>query len=183
VPYYQVDRLLRHGYPDEALKLLNAYGARVAPDEAAFLFLRLYHAKDWRALYDTEIGTVLQLPLSPRVTAQFCAHLIRNPDPGFLAEFGDKFVGEGPSLSAETLPLYHATYLAAALAGDQERAGKILAQINRFTGADSRVLRGLAELLATGQADARLTRMLPLVPLPIEVVYAALERSWAPAKK
>ncbi len=183
VPYYQVDRLLRYGRADKALNLLNTYGARIPPDEAAFLHLRLYHAKGWSPLLDAEHETLLQYPMAPRIAAQFCAYLISNPDPGLLARYFDKFTREGPTLAAETLPLYHATYLAAATAGDNVRAEKIAAQIMQFTGSDARVVRGLAELLQAGRPDARLSRILPLVPLPTEVVYAALERHSVLTKK
>jgi hypothetical protein len=183
VTYFQVDRLLRHGCVDEAQNLLNTYGALIPPDEAAFLHLRLYQAKGWSSLIESEHETLLQYPLAPRIAAQFCALLINNPDPGLLARYFDKFTREGPPLANETLPLYQATYLAAATAGDRMRAEKIAAQIMQFTGSDARVLRGLAELLQTGRPDARLARILPLVSLPTEVVYASLERRPSPATK
>jgi hypothetical protein len=183
VPYYQVDRLLRLGRPDEGLNLLNTYGALVPAAEAAFLHLRLYRAKGWTSLLDTEYETLLQPPLTARSVAQFCAYLISDPDPGLWPRFFEKFIREGPSLTTETLPLYHATFLAAELAKDQARAEKIATLITRFTGSDSRTLRGLAELLQARQPDERLARILPLVPLPTEVVYAALEHHPAPVKK
>lgn len=183
VPYYQVDRLLRHDHPGEAQQLLKAYGDRIAPDEAGFMLLRLYHASAQRALFDTEAGKLLSYPLAARGVAQFCAYLIGHPDPALFARFFEKFTREGPLLATETLPLYQAAFLAAGLAGDREHAELVGAQISRFTGTDPRVLRGLAELIQTGQPDARVAHILPLVPLPTEVLYAVLERSQAPAKK
>jgi len=121
--------------------------------------------------------------MSPRLAAQFSAHLVRDPDPGLLAGYLDKFTREGPPLTAETLPLYHATFLAAVLAGDKERAERIATRINRFANTDSKSLRGLAELLAAGPADEHLLRILPLVPLPTEAVYAVLDRPRLAAKK
>ena len=183
LPYYQVDRLLRCGRVDEALHLLDTYGASLPPDEAAFLHLRLYRAKGWSSLLAAEHETLLQYELAPRIAAQFCAYLVRDPDPGLLAQYFDKFTREGPTLAADTLPLYQASYLAAAMAGDKVRSEKIAAQIRQFTGSDARVIRGLVELLQAGQPDERLARILPLVPLPTEVVYAVLERRPAPARK
>ena len=183
VPYYQVDRLLLLGRADDALNLLNTYGARLPPDEASFLHLRLYRALGWSSLLEAEHESLLQYPMAPRLAAQFCAYLIASPDPGLLARYFDKFLREEPPLSAETLPLYQATYLAAALAGDTGRAEKIATRIMQFTGSDARVIRGLLELLQAGQPDARLARILPLVPLPTEVVYAINERCSAAAKK
>ena len=179
VPYYQVERLLLHGHPDEAGALIDAYGDRMPPDDAGFLRLRVYHAKGWDSLIASEYETLLQYPMLPRLSAQFCAYLIAHPAPGPLASYCDRFVAQGPALTAETIPLYQATYLAAALAGDDTRAEKIRAQIMRFTSSDARVLNGLVELLKAGKPDPRFARILPLVPLPTEVIYAILERGRA----
>ena len=90
---------------------------------------------------------------------------------------------QGPPISADTVPLYQASFLAAALANDSTRAEKIRAKITEFTASDARVLRGLVELLKIGKPDPRFARILPLVPLPTEVIYAILERQTAPPPK
>lgn len=176
LPCYQADRLLLHGRADQAGTLINAYGIRFPADEAAFLRLRIYRAKGWSALIGTEFDTLLQYPMTPRLAAKFCSFLITNPDPGLLARYLDKFTREGPAVSAETIPLHHAGFLAAALAGDNARAERLRGGITRFTSSDARVLGGLLEILKRGKPDPRLVRILPLVPLPTEVVYAILER-------
>lgn len=176
LPYFQTERLLLHGHPDEADTVLAAYGSSVPSDEAAFLRLRIYRAKGWTALIGPEFDTLLRYPMTPRLAAKFCAHLLGHPDARQMARYLDKFSWEGPALSVETIPLFQAGYLAAALAGDTARADRILADISRFTASDARVLKGLAELLKSGAPDPRLPRILPLVPLPTEVVYAILER-------
>lgn len=177
LPYYQAERLLQHGRADLADTLLTAYGSRLPADEAAFLRLRIYRAMGWNALIGAEHDTLLQYPMNQRLAAKFCAHLITNPEPGILARYLDRFAAQGPALSADTIPLYHAGYLAAALAGDTVRADRIRGDITRFTASDARVLDGLAGLLRGGRTDPRLARILPLVPLPTEVLYAILERS------
>lgn len=183
IPYYQVDRLLLHGRFDQANSLLNAYGSRLQPDEAAFLRLRIYHAKGWVTLIAPEFETLLQYPMTPRVAAQFCTYLVNQPEPRLLAGYFDKFATEGPPLNSDSIALYQATYLAAALAGDQDRADRIITQIMKFTASDARVLRGLVELLKAKVPDPRLPRILPLIPLPTEVIYAILDRPTAvPAK-
>ena len=176
VPYFQVERLLLEGRADEANTLLTAYGSRLPADEAGFLRLRVYEAKRWTSLLNPEFETLLQFPMTPRLAAEFCAYLVAYPAAGPLAGYFDRFTATGPALSAETVPLYQATYLAAALAGDNGRAEKIRAQIMAFTSSDARVLGGLVELLKTGKPDPRFARILPLVPLPTEVVYTIVER-------
>jgi hypothetical protein len=176
LPYFQTERLLLHGHPDEADTVLAAYGSSVPSDEAAFLRLRIYHAKGWTALIGPEYDTLLRYPMTPRLAAKFCAYLLGHPDARQMARYLDKFIWEGPGLTVETIPLYQAGYLTAALAGDTARADRILADISKFTASDARVLKGLAELLKPGTPDPRLPRILPLVPLPTEVIYAILER-------
>jgi hypothetical protein len=176
IPLFQTDRLLRHGHADLAESVLTAYGNRLPADEAAFLRLRIYLARGWSAPISTETDNLLRYPMTPRLAAKFCAFLITNPDPGLLARYLDKFSAGGPAISAETMPVYDAGVLAAALAGDPARADRLRVEIRRFTASDARVLNGLGEILRSGKPDARLTRILPLVPLPAEVVYAILER-------
>ncbi len=176
LPYFQAERLLRHAHADQADALITAYGKRLPADEAAFLRLRIYRTKGWSALIDTEFDNLLQYPVTPRLAAKFCAFLLAHPDPGLLARYLDRFTAAGPAISTATIPLYDAGVLAAALAGDPARADRLRGEITRFTSSDARVLNGLIELLKDGKPDARLPRILPLVPLPTEVVYAILER-------
>ena len=182
-PYYQVHRLLLYGRAEQANELLTAYGPRVQPDEASFLRLCIFQALKWNSLVGSEYDNLLQYPMVPRIAAQFCAYLIAHPATAPAARYCDKFLLEGPPLTGENLALYQATYLVAVLAGDTAQAGTLHDQLSRFTASDTRVLHGLEVLLKTGKPDPRLARILPLVPLPAEVVYAILERQAAAAPK
>jgi len=176
IPYYQVDRLLRHGAADQANDVLRAYGGQLQPDEAAFLRLRVYQAKKWADLAGPELDALLRYEMAPRIIAQFCAYLINRPDTATFARFHDRLAATNLPVNAETVPLHQAVYLAATLAGDTAQADQITARINHYTASDARVLRGLGELLKVPGLDPRLPRILPLVPLPTEVVYAILDR-------
>jgi hypothetical protein len=180
IMYYQVDRLLRHGEADQANDLLRAYASQLQPDEAAFLRLRIYRTKEWTTLSGPELDTLLRYEMVPRVIAQFCAYLVDRPDPALFARFHDRLAAANLPVSAETVPLYQAVYLAATLAGDAARADQIITRITQYTASDARVLRGLGQLLLAPGKDPRLPRILPLVPLPAEVVYAILDRPPAP---
>lgn len=177
IPYYQADRLLRHGEGDRANELLRAYGSQLPSDEASFLRLRVYQSKGWSTLAGPEFEDLLRYEMAPRIVAQFCAYLIDQPDPGLFARFHDRLVAEKLPLNTETLPLHQAVYLAATLAGDSTRAEQIAARLKQYTASDARVLHGLGELLKARTTDPRLPRILPLVPLPTEVVYTILQRA------
>jgi hypothetical protein len=172
IPTYQVDRLLRLNRPEQAGRLLDAYGDRVPADEAAFLRLRAYRAQKWTSLLEPSYDTLLSIPMTERLGTLFCAYLIELPEQDLLARFLDRIMEHGPVLSNETLPLFHAAYLTAIIGGDPARAQKTAETIKRFTSSDLRALRTLGALLQSGAPPQQIGLVLPLVPLPLEVVYA-----------
>lgn len=180
VPYYQIDRLIRHQALDQAGEILRAYGSQLQADEAGFLRLRLYQAKGWTALVKSEFDTLLGYGMAPRIVAQFCAWLIVHPDPELFVRYYDQFEKAGIPLDANTVALHQSTFLAAVAAGDVTRTETLAQRITQYTASDARVLRGLGELLRAPDSDARLPRILPLVPLPTEIVYAILNRQADP---
>lgn len=182
-PFYQVDRLLSLGRGDQAGRLIDAYGDRLPADEAAFLRLRVFQARKWTSLMEAEYENLLRYPMTPRLAAQFSAWLISQPEPAALALYVDRFLRHGPPVNNDTLSLYHATYLAACLAHDHDRSDRIAAEITRFTLSDAKALRTLGGILVKPTKSAQLSEFLPLVPLPVEAIYAILDRSMPPAKK
>lgn len=183
IPCYQVDRLLRIGRPEQAGKLLDAYGDRVPADEAAFLRVRAFRAQKWTSLIDSEYEALLSYPMTPRLAALFCASLLEQPAPELLARFLDRFMQHGPALNSETLPIYHASYLAALIGGETDRANKLVDAISRFTSSDARALRGLGVRLKSGAPQQQIAQLMPLVPLPLEAIYALHLRQTAPAAR
>lgn len=181
IPYFQADRLLRHSQVEPATELLRAYGPQLQPDEAAFVRLRIYQAKGWSSLIGSEFESVLGYGMQPRIITQICSYLINHPEPALFMRFLERFTATNLPVDPTTVPLYHAVYLCAILSGDAPQAEQLARRISDFTASDARVLRGLGELLKGRGADPRLPRILPLVPLPTEVVYAILERQAVPA--
>ncbi len=181
VPYYQIDRLLQLGRPEQAGKLIDAYSASLPSDEAAFFRLRAFRAQKWTSLLESESDTLLSYPMTPRLATLFCASLIVQPAPDILARFLDRFMQQGPVLSSETLPIYHALYLAATLGGETKRAEKLADAISHFTSSDAKTMRGLGELLKHRAPPQQIAQLLPLVPLPLEAIYAINTRQTTPA--
>lgn len=176
VPFYQAARLMDLERHEQAGELIEAYGARLPREEAAFLRLRLFGARRWTSLMGAEYDNLLSYPMTPRLAAQFCAWLILSPDRQAFARYADRFQHFGPPVSADTLPLYHANYLAAVACRDTARAEQIAGAITHFTAANGKAMRAVADLLAQGAGHAQVAQLLPLVPLPVEVIYAILER-------
>lgn len=176
LPYYQIDKLMNLGRYDQANQLLEAYGARLPVEETGFLRLRLFAAKQWTSLMAPEYDNLLNYPMSGRLAAQFCAWFVRSPDAAAFARYADRFQQNGPALTAESLPLYHATYLAAVACGDSARADRIANDIAGLTHSDAKALRALAAFVAQRSSHQQITQLLPLVPLPVEMIYVLLDR-------
>jgi hypothetical protein len=176
IPLFQVNHLLHLGRAAEAGRLIEAYGSRLPAAEASFLRLRIFRAQQRTMLLEPEYATLLSYPLTSRLATLFCVSLVEQPAPELLARYLDRFLQHGPVLSDETLPIYHATYLASAVGGLTDQAEKLAARIAQFTTTDAKTLRTLGELLKLGAPPAQIARVLPLVPLPIEVIYAIHER-------
>jgi tetratricopeptide (TPR) repeat protein len=182
-PFYQVDRLLALDRVDQAAQLIDVYGHLAPSDEVAFLRLRVFRAKKWTSLMEPEYDNLLRYPMTLRLAAQFSAWLVRQPEPDALARYADRFLTHGPPINSDTLPFYHATYLAASLSQDHERAERLATEITRFTASDAKALRAVAEVLLRPGNPAQLSELLPLVPLPLDVIYAILDRPVALEKK
>ncbi len=176
LPYYQADRLLRLGLPDQAAALLDNYGDnRLPADEMSLLRLRAFRARGWAVPADSEYDTLLHYPMSPRLATLLCAFLIDRTSQPLRSAFLERFLAAGPPLTTDTLPLYHAAYLVTELSGDRARTAQLANQIDRFTRSEAKPLRGLAGLLKDNPQPAQVNALLPLVPLPLEVVYAVQE--------
>ncbi len=183
LPYYQIDRLLRLNQPDAAANLLDAYRSQLPEDEAAILRLRAFQAKGWAALADQEFDGLMGMPMTPRLATLCSAFLLEWPNRTYAARYLDRFLQSGPAPSEATLPAHQASYLAATLAGEKDAAQKLASRIDGFTQSDGKVLRGLGDLLSAGAPAGQVRQLLPLVPLPIEALYAIQARPPAAVKK
>ncbi|RXK56014.1 hypothetical protein ESB00_09085 [Oleiharenicola lentus] len=183
VPLYQVERLLQLERPEQALELINAQGNLLPADEASILRLQILHTKRWTSLIAAEYDTLLSYPITPRLVAQLSASFIRHPEPAGLARFVDRFLRDGPALTNESLPLYHAVYLAAVAGRDSNRAERLAEQVSRFTGSDAKALRAVGGLLHQPNSLPQVGQLLTLVPVPLEILYVMLERADMPATK
>lgn len=181
VALYQADRLMAAGRHQDALRLLEGYGAQLPADEAGFRRLQAFQLLGWTALAAGEADTLLAFPMRPQLAAQFCAHLLRHPDRALLARFADRFVRDGPRPAPETFPYFSAVHLAAVRCGDQARGARVADLLRQQSAAGFRALDLLAATVRPHDPTARIDHLLPAVPLPTEVLYALLETHARPA--
>jgi hypothetical protein len=181
VAFYQADRLIRLGHPEQAANLVNAYGNLLSGDEATILRLRAYRAKGWSSLADTEFEGLLQRAMTPRLATLCGSYLLEWPDNDRAARFVRRFLADGPALTSETLPVHQAVFLVASSSGQADQANQVASRIDAFTKSDGKALRGLGALLHAGATPEQLAQLLPAIALPIEVLYAVHGRV-VPAK-
>ncbi len=176
LPHYQVDRLLLHGRADDARKTLETYSANIPAHEAGFLRMRMPRTQNTTQSLDSEFDALLKLPMSPALSAKFCAYLMANPSPAKMHRYFEVLSTRGPALTEDSLAVYNAAFVTAAVCGDAVTRDTLRAKLRVMTSSDGRVLDGLTTLILGKNADDRLHRVLPLVPLPTEVIYAILEK-------
>lgn len=176
LPCYQADRLLALGRAEPAVNLLKAYGNNVPADMGAILRMRAFDALGWTALGEAEFDALMDMPMNSRFVTLVSAHLISHPSAARSEQFLRRFIQEPPELNDDTLPVHHAAYLLAAQQPKSATADTILRPITAFTKSDARPVRGLAQLIQSGAPAREVRQVLPVVMLPIEVVYALLER-------
>lgn len=166
IPYYQIDRLIRTGNDDAAMELLIACGSRLNPDEATFQRRRIFSERGWTSLAEIEFDAVLNYPLTARQITLICSHLISNPNRTLLRRFFVRFVKARLPLTAANYPLFSATFCAAAVNGNSERAAEIGSMLKQLTGTKSHSFRLLQEFLKREQTDKRIELILPAIALP-----------------
>ncbi|MDD3179618.1 MAG: hypothetical protein PHQ04_04625 [Opitutaceae bacterium] len=181
VSIYYVDRLTAQARYTEAQQVLDAYAGQLEPDEAAFLRLALYTRRGWLALSESEFDHLLQqFPLNTRTAPQFCAFLIRYPNPALLARFHDRFMQTVRAPGPDFHPTLNALFCACAVNADWSRLEAAAASIKRITMSDARTLTALEGFFRRDYHFKRIDLFLISLPLPTDVVYALLERFGTP---
>lgn len=177
---YRVTTLIALGDTLAALDL-NERSRRVVLDDEAWLTLRLDALasrgvkNDLRNTFDALLGQRLNLP----VIKVLCAQLIRHPDPEVFARLVDKVEREKLPLDTDSAGIWF-SLLCAAGVNDQSRLREMS---DRLKGASSTpfVALVLVDRFFRGEAaDRRIVSILPILPLPIEVTYALIERYPSP---
>jgi hypothetical protein len=181
--FYRVRALLQLREPILALDLLER--DRALLDGDAYVTLRL----DALALarvdgpYQRDIDGFLGGTLSlPKITI-LCGHLIRHPNPAIFARLYAKVERDGLPLNTETAGVWFSLLCTAGAVEDGNRLRELT---GRLRGASSTpfVALGLIEAFFRGETvERRITSFLPILPLPLEVTYALIERYSPPAKR
>lgn len=174
--YYQVNALITLGDTFAALDLL----ARQPPgrlDDEASVTLRLdaYAAGGNRNLIQREVDRLLNQLSLPRIKI-ICAHLIRHPDAALFAQVFNRLDQTALPLNNETAGIWFSVLCTAGAVGDHVRLHAIATRLKAASGSSFVALDALETFYRDKSADKRITAFLPVLPLPLEVNYALIER-------
>ncbi len=174
--YYQIETLIDLGESFKALDLLDQYGRRIDDEARVTLQLEAYAQLGARRLLQRQTDLLLGPPPNYPTLKILAAHLIRHPDQALLDQVYAQFVRANFPINSDSAGIYLSLYCAAGVAQDWSKVHAIGGILRRSTGS-SFVMLGLMESFFRGDAaETRISAFLPAVPLPLEVIYALLER-------
>jgi hypothetical protein len=106
-----------------------------------------------------------------------CAHLVRHPNRDLLATLLTALRRSPLPAVAPNYSAYTALLCATGAAGDFESFHEALATARKITGGDFKALSVVETFFRETKKDVRVETYLPaLQPLPLDVIYAMLER-------
>ncbi len=174
---YRVTALIALRDAIAALDVLESNRAVFRNDDEAYITLRLDALASGG--FQNELRTTVERVLAQRDLASvkiLCAQLIRHPDAATFARLAEKVEREKVPLDADSAGIWFSLLCTAGAVGDQARLHELT---ERLKGASSNPFLALVavEAFFRGQsAERQITTILPILPLPIEVAYALLER-------
>jgi hypothetical protein len=177
--FYRVQTLIALGETFEAIDLVQKFPGMLDAEATITLLLEAYAAHGAQGPLHHEIDKLL----APRFTAQnlsiikiVCAQVIRYPDAAVFDQLWRKVEREQVPLSTETAGAWFSLLCAAGAVGDQPRLHELTARLKQASTTPFLALN-IVEAFFRGESnERRITTFLPILPLPIEVTYALLQR-------
>ena len=178
--FYRVQVLVRLGDTLDAIDLLLGPQSGALDYEAKVtLLLEAYAVRGARTPLHQEIDKLL----APRFTLEnlstikvVCAQLIRYPDQAVFDKLWAKMEREQLALSTETAGAWFSLLCAAGAIGDQPRLTTLTARLKQASRTPFVALNLVESFFRGETGERRITTFLPILPLPLEVTYALLER-------
>lgn len=177
--FYRVNTLTEMGAAFAAVDLLAKYPNALDREAEVTLKLEAYSALNSAKLLKAQVDELL----SPRFTVTnlsiikiVCAQLIRKPDGALFERLWAKVEREKLPMTGETAGAWFSLLCTAGAVGDKPRLHEITARLKQASKSPFIAL-GLVEAFFRGETnERRITVFLPILPVPLEVTYALLER-------
>jgi len=174
--FYQVETLLSLGENFTALDQLGRSVGRLDDETALALRFAAYARAGLQPRLAYEFNTLLSRPLTPPVIKLLSAHLIRYPDPVLFQNFYTKFERARLPLDIENAGAHFSVLCVAGVHSDRARMDEQITRLKALAAASFIGLNLVADFFNNESAAQRIVTFLPILPVPLEVTYALLER-------
>ncbi len=183
--YYRVEKLIELGEVPAALDLMERHPG--ALDDEARVTLRLDAfatagaAQSLRREIETLIAPSLGLPQNlPRIKI-LCAHLVRHPDRGWFAELNARVQRQPPPLDNDSAGIWFSLLCTAGVVGDADLLHEYTRRLKDASKTPFDALVLVEAFFLGRTVERRVTSFLPILPLPLEMTYALIERYPSPS--
>jgi hypothetical protein len=174
--FHRVQTLITLREPLVALDVLEKHRGIIDSDTHIMLRLDALAAAGARALLQRELEALLGPRATPPLVTTLCAHLVRYPDPVLFARLRDKVEREALPLNTDTAGAWFSLLCTAGVVRDRVRLAELGARLKRASPTPFSAL-GVVEAFFRGDTtERRITTFLPILPLPLEVTYALIDR-------
>jgi hypothetical protein len=177
--YYRVSVLSEMRDPFAALDLLGRQPNLLDAEAAFTLRIDALANGGMKRSLQQEIERSLATPLTPAtlpIVKVICAHLIRHPDREIFEGLAQKISREKVPLQTDSAGIWFSLFCTAGVVGDRGRLQELTARLRNASEKPFLALATVEAFFRGETAERRISTFLPLLPLPLEVTYALLER-------
>jgi hypothetical protein len=179
--FYRVNALIELGVAMPALDLLAKYPGVLDREAEVTLRLDALAVHGARANLTRQADELMAARLEPSPIKVLCAHLIRHPDTALFERLWEKLERAPPPVNNDTVGPWFSVLATAGAVGDRARLHLITGRLKQSASTPFVALSVVEAFFRGETAERRITAFLPLLPLPLEVTYALLDR-YAPPR-
>lgn len=180
---YRVNTLIQLREPVAALDLLERHRATLDGDAYVTLRLDALAAAGAKAVLHRDLDSVLAGALNLPTVTTLCAHLVRYPDQTTFHRLIAKVERETLPLNTETAGVWFSLLCTAGAVEDQARLRELTVRLRQASSTPFVALTLIEAFFRGETVERRITTFLPILPLPLEVTYALIERYSPPLKR
>jgi len=180
--YYRVNTLTALGDTLEAIDLLLRSPIKLDDEASTTLKLDAYAAAGMKRLLQNQVDALFAARLDlPRIKI-LCAHLIRWPNEEIFTRLYDNVVRSQLTLNTESAGIWFSLLCTAGVVGDREHLRLFVERLKHESNAPFLALSAVEAFFRGESSIERITTLLPVLPLPLEVDYALIERYPGPRR-
>ncbi len=173
--FHRIDTLIRLGDPILALDQIGRWQEKLDGEATTHLVLSALatHGSRTRA---QRFAALLDNALTPPVVTTLCAHLIRHPDNELFQRLWVRVAQSPLALNTDTAGAWFSLMCAAGAVGDYARLGELTEKLKHASSTPFTALAVIEAFFRGQTAERRITGFMPILPLPLDVSYALIER-------